>query len=241
LNERGFAMNEDKQRDPLVALMLVLTATTGLVDAVSVLGLGRVFTANMTGNVVFLGFAIGGVPDFSLARCLAALLGFLGGAAVGGYLGVTMQDAPRARWLLIVALVEAALLFIAALAAHGYDMQSLSPPGRLYGMIILTGLAMGLRNATVRKLAVPDLTTTVLTLTLTGLAADSTLVGGSNPRWQRRVAAVILMFAGAAVGGVLVYATGLAMPLALGGAIVLLATCAYAMHPAAKAAIGKAR
>lgn len=66
---------------------------------------------------------------------------------------------------------------------------------------------MGLRNATVRKLAVPGLTTKALTLTLTGPAADSSLVGGSNPRWQRRLGAVA--FAGAVTGGVLVYTTGL--------------------------------
>ncbi len=62
---------------------------------------------------------------------------------------------------------------------------------------------MGLRNATVRKVGVPDLTTTVLTLTITGLAADSSLAGGTNPRWQRRVASVMAMFAGAAVGALM--------------------------------------
>ena len=75
----------------------------------------------------------------------------------------------------------------------------------MYGIIILTALVMGLRNATVRKLAVPDLTTTVLTLTITGLAADSSL-GGDDLRWQRRTAAVMLMFSGATLdlGGHLV-------------------------------------
>jgi hypothetical protein len=70
----------------------------------------------------------------------------------------------------------------------------------LYAVIILTALAMGLRNATVRKIAQPDLTTTVLTLTITGLAADSSFAGGSNPRWQRRIMAIFFMFAGALVG-----------------------------------------
>jgi len=70
-------------------------------------------------------------------------------------------------------------------------------------LIVLTALAMGVRNATVRKLAVPDLTTTVLTLTLSGLAADSSFAGGSNPRWQRRIGSVAAMFAGAASGALL--------------------------------------
>jgi len=74
----------------------------------------------------------------------------------------------------------------------------------LLGVIGLTALAMGLRNATARKLGVPDLTTTVLTLTITGLAADSSLAGGTNPRWQRRIASVLVMFAGAFAGGLMV-------------------------------------
>src|SRR2546428_13703982 len=89
----------------LPQLLLVLTVTTGLIDAVSVLGLGRVFTANMTGNVVFLGFALARVPGFSLVRSLAALAAFLAGAVIGGRLRVPFRglrpDRPRpppARW-----------------------------------------------------------------------------------------------------------------------------------------------
>jgi uncharacterized membrane protein YoaK (UPF0700 family) len=63
---------------------------------------------------------------------------------------------------------------------------------------------MGMRNAAVRKLGVADLTTTVLTLTITGLAADSSLAGGSNSRWQRRLGSIVAMFAGAAVGALLI-------------------------------------
>jgi uncharacterized membrane protein YoaK (UPF0700 family) len=73
----------------------------------------------------------------------------------------------------------------------------------LFCVIGLTALAMGLRNATARKLGVPDLTTTVLTMTITGLAADSSLASGANPRWQRRVAAILLMFAGALTGALM--------------------------------------
>jgi uncharacterized membrane protein YoaK (UPF0700 family) len=228
-------MNTATPRDPLVILLYSLTVTTGLVDAVSVLGLGRVFTANMTGNVVFLGFAIGGAPGFSVPRCLAALVGFLVGAALGGRLGMRMENAPRRRWLSIVALVEAGLLFIAAWAARDYDMNKLDPVSQLYAMIVLTAIAMGLRNATVRHLSVADLTTTVLTLTLTGIAADSSIAGGSNPRWARRAGAVALMFGGAAIGAALVYAAGLATPLLLTGVTVLIATFLYATHPSSKA------
>ncbi|HEV2802266.1 MAG TPA: YoaK family protein [Pyrinomonadaceae bacterium] len=210
----------------LPATLMVLTVVTGLVDAVSFLGLGHVFTANMTGNVVFLAFAVAGAPGLSIPRSLASLIAFLAGAVIGGRLGVALGDRRR-RWLLTVALVEAALLFAAAFASVGYDIESTAPASRLYAVIILTALAMGLRNATVRRLAVPDMTTTVLTLTLTGIAADSSLAGGANPRVGRRVASVLLMFAGAAVGALLLR-YGLALPLVLSGACVLVATIVYA-------------
>jgi uncharacterized membrane protein YoaK (UPF0700 family) len=83
----------------------------------------------------------------------------------------------------------------------------------LYSIIVLTAFAMGIRNATVRKMAIPDLTTTVLTLTITGLAADSRFAGGTNPRWRRRLLAVLLMFVGVALGTLLLRRS-LVLPLA---------------------------
>ena len=203
--------------------LLVLTGVTGLVDAVSFLGLGHVFTANMTGNVVLLGFAVAGVPGPSAARSSASLVSFLVGATVGGRLGLTMAGRVRRRWLLTVAVSEAALLFAAAFVSMGFDVESASPPARLYAVIVLTALAMGLRNATVRQLAVPDMTTTVLTLTLSGLAADSSLAGGSNPRIGRRLGSVLAMFAGAVIGAVLLR-WGLAAPLFASGMLAATAT-----------------
>ena len=74
----------DAKHGPLPALLLLLTIVTGLVDAASILALGRVFVANMTGNVVFVGFALAGAPGFSLAGSIFALIGFLVGALGGG-------------------------------------------------------------------------------------------------------------------------------------------------------------
>jgi|RhiMetdeSRZDD1v2_1073273.scaffolds.fasta_scaffold23613_7 uncharacterized membrane protein YoaK (UPF0700 family) len=227
-------MMTPSRADPLPWVLSVLTVTTGLVDAVSVLGLGRVFTANMTGNIVFLGFAAVGVPGFSIARAVVSLAGFVVGAVLGGRLGVMMVGVARRRWLLTVAGVEAGLVWVAAWVAIGYDLVTFTPVPTLYALIILTAVAMGLRNATVRRLAVPDLTTTVLTLTLTGLAADSTLAGGGNLRLGRRLTAVLAIFAGSAVGALLVSLGGLALPLAVTGACIVLVTLAYAAHPASK-------
>jgi len=208
----------------LPAALLVLTAVTGLVDAVTVLGFG-VFTANMTGNVVFLGFAVAGTPGFSIGRSLTSLVAFLTGAAIGGRMGAALNNLQR-RWLLTVAGCEAALLFVAAFAASGLEIKSTTHLSQQYAVIVLTAVAMGLRNATVRRLAVPDLTTTVLTLTLTGLAADSSLAGGANPRIGRRIASVLLMFAGAAIGCLLLR-FGLALPLFLSGTCVFAVTILY--------------
>jgi uncharacterized membrane protein YoaK (UPF0700 family) len=99
--------------------------------------------------------------------------------------------------------IEAVLLLIATCFAASAGNKGEISPSLAYGLIVLMALAMGVRNAVVRKLAVPDLTTTVLTLTVTGIASDSSLAGGANPRWRSRVTAVITMFAGAAAGAML--------------------------------------
>jgi uncharacterized membrane protein YoaK (UPF0700 family) len=202
----------------LPPLLLALTAVTGLVDAVSYLGLGHVFTANMTGNVVFLGFAIAGAPGLSIARSGAALVAFVIGALIGGSLATRLGEGKRHRWTSLACTIEAALLLAAAAVSLGAAGDLVADPPRLYGIIALTGLAMGVRNAVVRRLSVRDLTTTVLTLTLTGIAADSSLAGGTNPGGTRRLLSVVLMFAGAAVGAWLLRRS-LAAPLALGAAV----------------------
>ena len=207
----------------LVAALLVLTAATGLIDAISYLALGHVFTANMTGNVVFLAFAVAGAPGLSIPRSAVSLGAFLVGAAAGGRVAERLGSGPPGRWVATAFGAEAVLLLAAALAAAVATRAALYA---LYGVIVLTALAMGVRNATVRKLALPDLTTTVLTLTLTGLAADSRLAGGASPRAWRRVASVLSMFLGAGAGALLVRHS-LVLPLVVSGA--LSSGCAIAL------------
>jgi uncharacterized membrane protein YoaK (UPF0700 family) len=218
-------------RDPLVVLMILLSATTGVVDAVSVLGLGKVFTANMTGNVVFLGFAAAGVPGFDWTLYVTGLVCFAIGAVLAGRISKAHANVSRRRWLVRAALVEAGLLWLSAAVAIG--MVPVSPgageiPWNAYAVIALSAAAMGSRNATARQLKVADLTTTVLTLTITGIASDSSLGGGSNPNLGRRIAAVLAILLGAMLGAVMLTAWGLAPPLVLAGASVLLATFALA-------------
>lgn len=218
---------------PLPGLLLLLSVTTGLVDAVSVLGLGKVFTANMTGNVVFLGFAAAGAPGFKVAPYLVALITFFVGALIAGRVGQGFGKRPLRHWLTVAALIEAVLLWMAALVALNFHVPTLQPTTGLFAIIALTAIAMGFRNATIRQLKVPDLTTTVLTLTVTGIAADSSMAGGANPNLARRTAAVMAIFSGAAAGALMVVHMGLALPLFVSGIIVLVGTLLCVRHPAA--------
>jgi len=214
--------------DRLSMGLLVLTAVSGIVDAVSFLGLGHVFTANMTGNVAFLGFAAVGAPGISVRSTIISLAAFLSGALLGGYFGRGVAGPFRRRWLLLSATCEAALLVAAAIAVIAIGGDSTGLVDRQYAVIVLTALAMGLRSATVQQLAVPGLTTTtVLTTTMTGLVADFVLAHGSNPQMRRRLGSIASLFVGAAIGAVLLR-FGLSVPLIVAAACVVFATVGYA-------------
>jgi uncharacterized membrane protein YoaK (UPF0700 family) len=211
------------QHGPLPPLLLAMTFVTGLVDAFSYLVLGHVFVANMTGNVVFLGFALAGAPDFSIVDSVVALVSFGLGAAVGGRLGSQFGH-HRGKQLSTAATIQAVFLAAAILlaAVSGSPIAG----GSHYALIIVLGMAMGIQNATARTLGVPDMTTTVLTLTITGIGADSTLVGGTGSLAGRRLIAVAAMLAGALVGAALVVHVNVVYPLVI--ALVLLSLVAAA-------------
>lgn len=179
------------------AALLALTVVTGLVDAVSILSLGRVFVANMTGNVVFVGFAAAGAPGFSLSASLSALAGFVVGALCGGRLAV--RDTARWRRLLDGLVAETGPVLVALVLVASTTAKPGGPAADITAALLAVGL--GVQNAMVRSLKVPDLTTTVLTLTLTGIFADVR----NQPRAVvvRRVLAVAAMLGGAATGAVL--------------------------------------
>ncbi|HEY2632087.1 MAG TPA: YoaK family protein [Solirubrobacteraceae bacterium] len=195
----GKRLPKDDRRLPPV--LLALTLTTGLIDAASYLGLGHVFTANMTGNVVLLGFGLANAGGLPVIAPLVSLGAFLFGAGIGGRLGAGIA-AKHERVVLLGIGSEIVLLSLAAIVAWAAHVEIYS--GSAYAIIALVALAMGMRNAIVRKLAVPDLTTTVLTLTLTGIAAD-TAAGGLTKIGQsaRRLSAVAAMLLGAFVGAML--------------------------------------
>jgi uncharacterized membrane protein YoaK (UPF0700 family) len=217
----------DRRHGPLPALLIVLTATTGIVDAVSILSLGRVFVANMTGNVVFVGFALAGAKGFSLAASLFALCGFLLGA-VGGGTALRHLEQNRAELIRNAVGTELALLVLSLVLA----LLAGVPVPSAYADAIAMALAMalGLQNSFVRRLSVPDLTTTVLTMTLTGIAADTP--DGDGTVIGRRILAVLAMLLGAVGGALLVLRVNPAAALAL--AVFLMAAVLIASIFAAK-------
>jgi uncharacterized membrane protein YoaK (UPF0700 family) len=189
---------------PLTRTLLLLTFSSGLVDAASYLGLGQVFTVNMTGNVVLLGFGIAGAPGLPVVGPLISLVAFVIGAGVGGLLSAR-SGADHDRSLSLALLLEAGLLAAAAVLAAVGDVHPDAASGDV--VIAVLAFAIGARNATVQKIAIPDLTTTVLTMTLTGLAAKSRVFGGDGAGTVRRSAAVTSLLVGAMCGALLVRVT----------------------------------
>ena len=228
---------------PLPGLLLILTVVTGVVDAISILALGRVFVANMTGNVVFAGFAIVGAPGFSLSASLFALAGFLVGATAGGAMitrvGRDRGALLRAGTVAEVGLAAVALVLAALSGGLGVTHGTTHIAGGSFSADVTDALAavlavaMGIQNAVARKLAVPDMTTTVLTMTLTGLGADLRAVlrdapgaarSAARAALTRRLLSIAAMLAGALASAALtlyvspVSALALAMALLAAGA-----------------------
>ncbi|MEO6793177.1 MAG: YoaK family protein [Mycobacterium sp.] len=183
-----------------VAALLLLTFATGLVDAISVLVLGHVFVANMTGNAIFLGFLFVPGAGIDLTGAAVAVGGFLAGAIIGGRLVRILGRRPRA-WVTTALGIEVILLLVlAGLAGAGvlryHDATKL---------ILIVGLAaaFGVQNSTARQFGIQELYTTVLTSTIVGIGVDSRLAGGTGRREKLRYAVVLVMIIGAIAGATL--------------------------------------
>lgn len=197
-------------------LLLVLTFSTGIIDGICYLALDQVFTANMTGNVLILGMGLAGGQDVPTAGPLVALLAYVAGAAVAGY---AFRNHPAGWHRTTTGLFAGVGVGVLAASAVAYVVGE--PRGwRLLVVVAVLGVSMGLQAATARHLSVKDLTTTVVTSTLTGLAADYFQDSHGRDAWVRRVSAVLALGAGAATGA-LVLRAGLEVALVVPGVIAL--------------------
>ena len=158
-------------------MLLVLTWAAGNIDAIGYLGLGHVFTANMTGNTVLLGLHLGQEQGGAALRSLVALLGFGVGLVIGALIVERTRGTgpwpPAVTWALAL---EAAML--AAFAVGTYLTASLREVIETQALIAVSALAMGIQSAAVRRLNVPGIATTYVTGTLT--TAVTSLIAGSR-------------------------------------------------------------
>lgn len=206
-----------------LTLMLVLTFSTGVVDAIGYLGLDKVFTANMTGNVVILAMGLTGQDGLPIVGPIVALGGFVVGATVAGRFlrGVPKGWHRRDTWVLSTA---AALLLI-ALVPTAFVTSTPADPAVGLPVTALLAIAMGMQAGAARHIAVTDVTTVVITSTLAGLAFDSRFGRSTGQTWFRRLAAVVLLALGALSGAALLLVAfwlGLALAAALLVAVAVL-------------------
>jgi len=190
-------------------ILLALTFAAGCVDALSYLGLSHVFTANMTGNAVLLGLAIGQTQELQVAHSTAAIVGFVGGVVMAAKLVGPPRD--RVVWSSRITFALALEFVVLFVFAAGWLGGSRASGHGLLVMIVLSGLAMGIQSAVARRLAVPGISTTYITGTITALVAELTSVSGAEGERRRMTAVIGALVAGAITGGLmLAYAHGAA-------------------------------
>ncbi|WP_261984501.1 YoaK family protein [Rhodococcus sp. WS3] len=182
-----------------VATMMALTFVTGLVDAVGYLGLDRVFTGNMTGNIVILGMAVAGADELPVLGPAIALIAFTFGACTCGLL---LRGSPAGWHTRTTALFATGGIVLLGLAVSMFVVGDTMSAVQQIVFAAVIALVMGEQAAVARALAVKDMTTVVVTSTLTSLASE-TFFGTGSALWNRRVGAIVTIFVGAIVGALL--------------------------------------
>lgn len=205
-----------------VALMLTLTFSTGIIDATGYIGLDKVFTGNMTGNVVILGMGLLGQDRLPVIGPLVSLASYMVGAVIAGRVLRPVLDGWTGRCTTLFGIVGG-VLGLAAVLSIPLSPGSI-PLAVQYLVTGTLGVAMGIQAGAARHIAVQDVTTVVITSTITGLAGDSLLGGHRAQPWLRRALAVVLIAAGAVAGALLVH-----VHLALGMGVAALITIAVSV------------
>ncbi len=180
--------------------VFLLTGTCGMVDAACFLALGGVFAEIMTGNLLLLAFSVGEgsfVEDWH--KFVSALACFALGAVVGGRLLNSARLGGQRRHGFVL---QGVCMVLATVLAFAWQPTPDSGYARI--VVGILAFAMGVQNAMIRRHGVVDVATNVMTVTFTGLLADSRLAGGNAARWKRRAGSVALFLVGAALGALLV-------------------------------------
>lgn len=177
--------------------MLLLTFATGLADSISILALGHVFVANMTGNVIFLGFWLAPNTTIDLTAVVVALPTFICTTIVSGRLARHFGIRTR-TWISTVLATEIVLLVVLAILA-GVGVLRYQGNSKLIVIGILA-VTFGLQHSSARQFGIQELSTTVLTSTIVSLGLDSRLAGGTGERRRLRIGVVATMCAGAFFG-----------------------------------------
>lgn len=222
-------LSTEEMRD---VLLICLTFGSGAVDAISFLGLGRVFTAMMSGNIVLLGLAVGSAARSEALRSAVSLVVYAGGVFAAARL-MRGSATPRVwpagltRALVYGAIAQAGVL-AGWLGASGHPNQAFE--------VVLVGfsaLAMGLQAGAVARLGVSGVTTTYVTGTLTGLIGALALGSGTRRELARRAVVLVALLAGAGCGALLLTdARSEAPALPLATTVVVLMTAVYRLPPA---------
>lgn len=199
--------------------LLVLTVATGAIDAVSYLALDQVFTGNMTGNVLFIGFGLVGVPGIPVLNNLVALLTFMLGAAVAARVTRRRAGSARLPRSSLVLLVIGTVLVL-GLSVAWILVGAISTP-LMIGITGVLALLLGAQAAAVKHIGIRDLSTVVVTMTMVNLSADSRMAGGRGAAWFRRLAAIVTMGLGALGSAAVTLQLGGAWALLLAGAVML--------------------
>ncbi|MGD1111504.1 MAG: YoaK family protein [Mycobacterium sp.] len=181
----------------LTAALLLLTFATGLADSISILILGHVFVANMTGNVIFLGFWLAPETSIDLTAVVVALPTFVCTTILSGRLVRHFGERTR-LWITIVLATEIVLLVLLSILA-GTGVLRYHDNTKLI-IIAMLAVTFGLQHSSARQFGIAELSTTVLTSTIVSLGLDSRLAGGTGARGKLRFAVVFTMCVGAFFG-----------------------------------------
>ncbi|RIV41167.1 YoaK family protein [Micromonospora radicis] len=206
--------------------LLVLTVATGAIDGVSYLALDRVFTGNMTGNVLFIGFGLAGASGLPVLNNLVALFAFMLGAVLAARLTRTGSGPAKLPRAALAVLVGGSALTLALAALW----LGTGPPGE-FAMLVTTGLlalVLGAQAAAVRHVGIRDLSTVVVTMTMVNLSADSRVAGGAGSAWLRRFGAIFAMGLGALAAALLTLRVDGAIALLMAGVVMAVGTAMIA-------------